>query len=119
MTKDLEPIARVVHEAVRAWSIAHEQDALPAWSEAPEWMRSSTRQSVQFVLDHPEAGPDTQHEEWVRQRRADGWTFGPVRDEALKQHPMLIPFSDLPRFEQQKDALVCAIVKALTYSDVS
>lgn len=119
MVKDLEAIAQVVHEAVRAWSSTHEQSTLPTWSEAPDWMKASSRDSVQFVLDHPDAGPGAQHKQWMAQRLAAGWTYGSVRDEGAKQHPMLIPFEDLPLFEKQKDALVCAIVKALTYSVVS
>lgn len=113
MTKDLAAIAQTVHEAVRAWSAAHGQATIPAWSEAPEWMQTSSRQSVQFVLDHPDAGPGAQHAQWMEQRLAAGWTYGPDRDETRKHHPMLVPFEELPEFEQQKDALVCAIVKAL------
>lgn len=113
MAKDLEAIARVVHEAVRAWSLAHGQAELPEWQDAPDWMKASTRTSVQFVLDHPEVDAGAQHEQWMQQRRAAGWTYGDVRDESRKTHPMLIPFEDLPDFEKSKDALVCAIVTAL------
>lgn len=114
MARDLAAIAQTVHEAVRAWSAAHGQKAIPAWSEAPDWMQKSSRESVQFVIDHPDAGPGGQHAQWMAQRRAAGWTYGPDRDDARKQNPMLVPFEDLPKFEQQKDALVCAIVNALT-----
>ena len=113
MIRDLEAIAHVVHEAVRAWSQAHAQTDIPDWGNAPEWMKSSTRDSVQFVLEHPKAGPGAQHTQWMDQRLKAGWTYGPKRDEDLKHHPMLVPFEQLPEFEKQKDALVCAIVEAL------
>jgi hypothetical protein len=32
----------------------------------------------------------------------DGWTYGPVRDDAKKIHPLLVPFEELP--ETYKDA---------------
>lgn len=114
MIRDLEAIAQVVHEAVRAWSMAHAQSDMPAWENAPEWMKTSTRESVQFVLENPNAGPGAQHAQWMGQRMKAGWAYGAERDDDLKQHPMLVPFEALPEFEKQKDALVCAIVGALS-----
>lgn len=113
MANDLEAIAQTAHEALRAWSMAHGQSQLPGWEGAPDWMKASSRESVQFVLDNPAAGPGAQHDQWMQQRISAGWTYGPERDEARKTHPMLIPFEDLPEFEQRKDTLIIAIVKAL------
>ena len=41
------------------------------------------------------------HEVWAAGRLAEGWTWGPVRDDALKQHPCLVPYDELP--EEEKD----------------
>lgn len=114
MANDLEAIARTVHEALRAWSMAHGRADFPGWEDAPDWMKASSRDSVQFVLDNPAAGPGAQHAQWMQQRLSAGWIYGPERDDARKTHPMLIPFDDLPEFEQRKDAVVCAIVTALS-----
>jgi hypothetical protein len=43
------------------------------------------------------------HEIWAAQRLADGWTYGPRRDDAHKQHPCLVPYADLPESEKQYD----------------
>jgi ryanodine receptor 2 len=43
------------------------------------------------------------HDIWARQRIKDGWTYGPVRNDALKQHPCLIPYAELPDSERQYD----------------
>jgi len=43
------------------------------------------------------------HDIWARQRLADGWTYGAVRDDARKEHPCLIPYADLPESEKQYD----------------
>lgn len=43
------------------------------------------------------------HEVWARGRMADGWTYGPVRDDAKKQHPGLVPYAELSEEEKQYD----------------
>lgn len=46
------------------------------------------------------------HEVWSLGRIADGWTFGPWRDDATKQHPCLIPYDQLPESEKDYDRRV-------------
>ena len=41
------------------------------------------------------------HEVWAQHRIAEGWTYGPVRNDALRQTPCLVPYEDLP--EEEKD----------------
>lgn len=43
------------------------------------------------------------HEVWSQNRINDGWTYGPVRDDARKQHPCLIPYEELPEREKDYD----------------
>ena len=43
------------------------------------------------------------HEVWAASRLAQGWTYGPVRDDAAKQTPCLVPYADLPEEEKQYD----------------
>jgi ryanodine receptor 2 len=43
------------------------------------------------------------HEVWAAGRIADGWTYGPVRDDAAKKHPCLIPYEELPEEEKAYD----------------
>ena len=43
------------------------------------------------------------HEVWSAQRIADGWTFGPVRDDQNKKHPCLVPYEELPESEKEYD----------------
>ena len=35
------------------------------------------------------------HEQWAADRLKDGWTYAPVRDNAQKHHPMLLPYEKL------------------------
>ena len=43
------------------------------------------------------------HETWAKGRMDDGWTYGPVRDDAKKHHPCLVPYSELPESEKEYD----------------
>ena len=43
------------------------------------------------------------HEVWAAGRIADGWTWGPVRDDRLKQHPCLVPYRELSEQEKEYD----------------
>ena len=43
------------------------------------------------------------HENWALGRINDGWTYGPERNDALKQHPCLIEYDELPESEKEYD----------------
>ena len=43
------------------------------------------------------------HEVWAAQRMADGWTWGPERDDAARKHPCLVPYDELPESEKNYD----------------
>jgi hypothetical protein len=110
----LDAIARTVHEALRGWAAAHGQHDIPAWDDAPDWMHASTRTSVLHALENGGADGRSQHEQWLAQKRADGWRHGPVKDAAAKTHPLMIPYDQLPDWERRKDTLINALARALT-----
>lgn len=43
------------------------------------------------------------HDIWAVGRISDGWTYGPERNDTLKQHPCLIDYSELPESEKEYD----------------
>jgi hypothetical protein len=43
------------------------------------------------------------HDVWARQRFAEGWRFGPRRDDQAKQHPGLVPYEQLSESEKEYD----------------
>jgi len=43
------------------------------------------------------------HEVWAQSRIAQGWTYGEVRNDELKQHPGLIPCEELSDEEADYD----------------
>ena len=106
-------IARVCHEANRAFCLALGDTSQPAWGEAPEWQVRSAINGVRFHLDHPEATVSHSHEEWLAEKEATGWKYGPVKDPEKKEHPCCVPFDQLPPERQAKDRLFKAVVEAL------
>lgn len=43
------------------------------------------------------------HEVWAESRISEGWQYGEDRSDALKQHPCLVPYEDLPENEKAYD----------------
>lgn len=56
--------------------------------------------------DLTEAIAENAHDIWARARMNEGWTYGPVRDDALKQHPDLVPYAQLPDSEKEYDRIM-------------
>lgn len=43
------------------------------------------------------------HEVWAQTRMEQGWTYGEVRNDELKQHPCLVEYEKLPEEERVYD----------------
>ena len=43
------------------------------------------------------------HEVWAQSRISQGWVYGQERSDALKTHPCLVPYEDLPEVEKAYD----------------
>ncbi len=43
------------------------------------------------------------HEQWASRRLADGWQYGPSRDDDKKRHPCLVPYDQLSESEKVYD----------------
>lgn len=50
-----------------------------------------------------EAIAENAHEVWAENRQAEGWTYGPKRNDELKQTPDMVPYSQLPESEKEYD----------------
>lgn len=50
-----------------------------------------------------EAIAENAHEIWAENRQKEGWTYGPQRNDELKLHPDMIPYSQLPEGEKDYD----------------
>lgn len=45
------------------------------------------------------------HDLWALQRLSEGWSYGPARDDRLRQHPCLVAYSELPENEKEYDRI--------------
>jgi len=55
------------------------------------------------IHDNLELMATEEHNGWMDTKRADGWRYGPVKDKDLREHPLMIPYSQLPESEKKKD----------------
>ena len=114
VSMSVEAIAHVCHEANRAVQLEQNDPAIPVsppWAEIDAETRDSAVDGVVNALAG--ATPEASHENWCAFKRDRGWTWGPVKDEEKRQHPLLVPYSDLPEEQRLKDGLFTAICRTL------
>lgn len=46
---------------------------------------------------------ESNHDHWALGRMREGWTYGPARNDELKQHPGLVPYDELAESEKEYD----------------
>lgn len=111
---DIESIAAVCHAAMAQLKLElGETPLLPAWDDAPQEVRDSTLASVRDTLANPNKTPEQEHRRWYEEKYAAGWRYGPIRTDAVKLHPCMLPYENLPVEQQAKDALMRSITLAL------
>lgn len=110
-----ERIAPFAHEANRIITgVVKDVPVQPPWDDAPEDMKKSSIQGVLFALENPDATPKQQWEDWKKNKIADGWSYGPERDNKKKLHPALVDdYSEVNEGTRAKDDLFQLIIKAM------
>lgn len=103
-------LARLAHEINRAYCASLGDTSQPSWDDAPQWQKDSAIKGVQFHLENPNAKPEDSHNSWLEQKRAEGWTYGAVKDAEKKEHPCFVPYDMLPTSQKSKDFLFIAVV---------
>lgn len=114
---DTERIAPVVWNAIRAYQRVIGDPVNPPW----ETITGPPRDSFIDGAIHGALNgrtPEEQHNNWIKNRRADGWTLGPSKDTVAKTHPNLVPYEELPAAQRRKDLITLALVRALTTPDL-
>lgn len=107
-------IARICHEANKAYCAALCDYSHKHWEDAPDWVKDPVLQGVRFHRANPEAPAEALHENWLRAKLADGWKYGPIKDPEKKEHPCCLPFHQLPLEHKVKDYLFKAICHTLS-----
>jgi len=111
--QEIEIIAFMCHQANKEWCSTQWDLSQKDWKDADQWQIESAISGVKFRIENPDAPASAMHDNWSKEKIADGWVYGEVKDAEKKTHPCLVPFEELPLFQQKKDKLFSAIVDAL------
>ncbi len=90
-----------------------------AWADSKNYLVTITTKDMNTYIPKPidlsdveltedlnelrEAIAENAHEIWAENRQKEGWTYGPVRNDDLKQNPDMVPYSKLPESEKEYD----------------
>lgn len=55
------------------------------------------------LLELTEKIAENVHDIWAKGRIAEGWSYGPQRDDKKKETPCLVPYGELPEGEKEYD----------------
>ena len=69
----------------------------------PHPLDTSDVQLPEEILPLVEGIAKNVHEVWAQTRMEQGWTYGEVRNDELKQHPCLVEYEELPEEERVYD----------------
>lgn len=109
----VEAVAKLCHQANKAYCEGIGDFSQVDWENTSEEVRQSARDGVEFQLGNPMAMDCSSHNNWVQFKCSHGWKYGPVKDEDKKEHPCLIPFEELPLEQQLKDGIFRRLVNTL------
>lgn len=117
LNKELSPyetkcITIAAHEANRQYCLLLGDGSHKPWDElSPELQNVAMQATVGIASNGHEA--ERSHAAWVQLKKLQGWTYGKVKNEKAKEHPCMVPFSELPPEQQVKDKLWIKVVAAM------
>ncbi len=111
-----------VYDGARLAAIAAKAPVIPVpWAEREQPFKAQFLRVIdKQCSDLRSASPRELHNEWMDAYYKMGWTFGKHHDRERKTHPDLIPYDELGRLEQDKDAVfivLCEIARQWVYSE--
>lgn len=90
-----------------------------AWNDSKNYLVTATSNNMKKYIPKPidisdveltedlnelrEAIAENAHDVWALERQNQGWTYGPQRNDQLKQTPCMVAYSQLPESEKKFD----------------
>lgn len=85
-------------------------DPVPlTFDELPPNAQHNMTTAVYRVVTGQIKTAEESHEQWVKSRKAEGWTYGKKKSNTDRTHPNLCPYLELPTAQQFKDELFMAV----------
>jgi len=106
-------IAKICHEANRAYCNDIGDDPQVPWDEASDAIQQSAVDGVKGILDGDINSPADSHDSWMNNKIAGGWKYGPAKDPENKEHPCIKAYRELPPEQIAKDHIFFNIVRAV------
>jgi len=103
-------VAIECHEANKRYCESIGDTSQPAWEDAPDWQKESIINGVKFHVANPGADASASHENWLKEKEADGWKYGPEKNPEKKEHPCFVPYAELSDAHKNKDTFLMTVV---------
>lgn len=104
--------AQAAHETNKAYCMSIGDMTQVHWEDAPEWQRNSAINGVIGIIKYSNT-PIESHQSWLDQKMREGWSYGPIKNVELKQHPCFVPYDALLPEHRVKDQLFHDVVHAM------
>jgi hypothetical protein len=124
--RQIEDLAKAIHAAYLSDHPTESGDAHVSWESLDETYRQANRaqaldigRKLALIKTFPSRTPvneafefsdveveilaQYEHRRWMSERAADGWRYGPQRDNSLKTHPEMLAWSDLSEAAREND----------------
>lgn len=113
----LRPLSgrELAEKALSSWNGSAAENA---WRKIERWQKWSSVNSGDSFKEKAFAFPDcasnpvsctallhAEHNRWWTERMLQGWRYAPVRDNANRQHPLMVRFDDLDKTIQSNDKI--------------
>lgn len=107
----IERRAQFVYEAARIAAIAAKAPIVPdAWGTREPAFREQFRKVIDRQCSEQRSySPEELHGSWMQAYFAMGWVYSETYDSYNKEHPDLVPYAELGKLEQDKDAVFIAL----------
>ena len=111
MKRLTERRAIFIYEGARIAAIASEAPIVPVpWSEREQAFKDQFLEVIERQCGEQRSkSPEELHGSWMQAYFAMGWVYGEKYDRGEKTHPDLVPYDQLNKLEQDKDAVFVAL----------